>query len=65
MADPVASPVLNATPAHPHLKSLVDAARVCGPIRVAIAYPCDAASLGAAIEAARTGLIVPISNTRI
>jgi phosphate acetyltransferase len=27
---------------------------------VAIAYPCDAASLGAAIEAARTGLIVPI-----
>ncbi|MBS0477542.1 MAG: bifunctional enoyl-CoA hydratase/phosphate acetyltransferase [Proteobacteria bacterium] len=47
-------------PAHPHLKSLVDAARVMGPMRVAIAYPCDAASLGAAIEAARAGLIVPI-----
>lgn len=67
MADPVVSPVLSATPAqadlapaHPHLKSLVDAARACGPIRVAIAYPCDASSLGAAIEAARTGLIVPI-----
>ena len=67
MADPVVSSVLSATPAqadlapaHPHLKSLVDAARACGPIRVAIAYPCDASSLGAAIEAARTGLIVPI-----
>jgi phosphate acetyltransferase len=60
MADPVVSAVLNTTPTHPHLKSLVDAAKACGPIRVAIAYPCDAASLGAAIEAARTGLIVPI-----
>jgi phosphate acetyltransferase len=67
MADPVVSSVLSAAPAqadlapaHPHLKSLVDAARACGPIRVAIAYPCDASSLGAAIEAARTGLIVPI-----
>jgi phosphate acetyltransferase len=27
---------------------------------VAIAYPCDASSLGAAIEAAREGLIVPL-----
>ena len=67
MADPVVSSVLSATPAqadlapaHPHLKSLVDAAKACGPIRVAIAYPCDVSSLGAAIEAARTGLIVPI-----
>jgi phosphate acetyltransferase len=59
MADPVASSVLNATP-HPHLKSLVEAAKACGPMRVAIAYPCDGSSLGAAIEAARTGLIVPI-----
>ncbi len=47
-------------PAHPHLKSLVDAAKACGPLRVAIAYPCDAASLGAAIEAARAGLITPL-----
>lgn len=67
MAGPVASSVLTApseqavsASAHPHLKALVDAAKACGPMRVAIAYPCDAASLGAAIEAARTGLIVPL-----
>lgn len=48
------------TPAHPHLKSLVDAAKASGPLRVAIAFPCDAASLGAAIEAARVGLITPL-----
>ena len=67
MAGPVASSVLNATSAqaasesaHPHLKSLVDAAKVFGPMRVAIAYPCDAASLGAAIEATSAGLIIPI-----
>jgi phosphate acetyltransferase len=46
--------------AHPHLKALVDAAQACGPIRVAIAYPCDATSISAAVEAARVGLIVPI-----
>jgi phosphate acetyltransferase len=46
--------------AHPHLKSLVDAAKALGPLRVAITYPCDVASLGAAIEAARFGLIEPI-----
>jgi phosphate acetyltransferase len=67
MADPVISPVSDTAPAqgahapaHPHLKSLVDAAKACGPLRVAIAYPCDAASLGAAIEAARAGLITPL-----
>lgn len=67
MADPVISQVLDTvppqaahTPAHPHLKALVDAAKACGPLRVAIAYPCDTASLGATIEAARVGLIVPI-----
>ena len=67
MADSLVSPVAALapaqdahTPAHPHLKSLVDAAKACGPLRVAIAYPCDAASLGAAIEAARAGLIAPL-----
>ncbi len=30
------------------------------PVLVAVAYPCDAASLGAAAEAAEAGLIVPI-----
>jgi phosphate acetyltransferase len=67
MADSLVSPVAATAPAqaaqapaHPHLKSLVDAAKACGPLRVAIAYPCDAASLGAAIEAARVGLITPL-----
>lgn len=67
MADSLVSPVAASAPtqatqvsAHPHLKSLVDAAKACGPLRVAIAYPCDAASLGAAIEAARAGLITPL-----
>ena len=45
---------------HPHLKALVAAAQALGPIRVAIAYPCDATSLGAAIEAASAGLILPL-----
>lgn len=65
MADSLISPAATPAqvalaPAHPHLKSLVDAAKACGPLRVAIAYPCDAASLGAAIEAARAGLITPL-----
>ena len=60
MADSLVSPVAASASAHPHLKSLVDAARALGPLRVAIAYPCDAASLGAAIEAARVGLITPL-----
>ena len=67
MADSLVSPLAVLAPAqaahvsaHPHLKSLVDAAKACGPLRVAIAYPCDSASLGAAIEAARAGLITPL-----
>ena len=67
MADPVNFWVVETTPAqdakapaHPHLKSLVEIAKAYGPLRVAIAYPCDAASLGAAIEAARVGLITPL-----
>jgi phosphate acetyltransferase len=67
MADSLASPLAASAPAqvahapaHPHLQSLVDAAKAWGPLRVAIAYPCDSASLGAAIEAARVGLITPL-----
>ena len=45
---------------HPYLQALVAAAQVLGPIRVAIAYLCDAASLGAAIEAASAGLILSL-----
>jgi phosphate acetyltransferase len=66
MADPVIYSVSDTltkaehSVAHPHLKSLVDAAKAFGPLLVAIAYPCDAASLGAAIEATRAGLITPL-----
>jgi phosphate acetyltransferase len=67
MADPVISSVpgtaptqAHHAPAHPHLQALVSQTRTRGALRVAIAYPCDVASLGAALEAARTGLIVPI-----
>lgn len=46
--------------AYPHLSALVKAAKACGPIRVAIAYPCDEPSISAAIQASQVGLIVPI-----
>ncbi len=45
---------------YPHLHVLVDAARACGPIRVAVAYPCDPSSLKAAVEAGRAGLVIPV-----
>ena len=51
------SPVDNA---HPHLHALVQLAQARGPARVAVAYPCDAASLGAALQAHQAGLITPI-----
>ncbi|EIL91570.1 bifunctional enoyl-CoA hydratase/phosphate acetyltransferase [Rhodanobacter fulvus Jip2] len=41
-------------------QSLLERARRLGPIRVAVVHPCDAASLGAALEAAREGLIEPV-----
>lgn len=44
----------------PHLDGLVGRARARGPIGVAVAYPCDAASLEAALLAARQRLIEPI-----
>jgi phosphate acetyltransferase len=46
--------------AHPHLQALVDTACACGPLRVAIAYPCDGTSLSAAIASMRMGLMTPI-----
>ncbi|MEO5607096.1 MAG: bifunctional enoyl-CoA hydratase/phosphate acetyltransferase [Polaromonas sp.] len=51
------SPVDNA---HPHLHALVQLAKERGPVRVAVAYPCDASSLGAAVQAHQAGLITPI-----
>ncbi len=45
---------------HQHLDRLMAAARDLGPIPVAVAYPCDAASLKSASDAARAGLIEPV-----
>jgi phosphate acetyltransferase len=44
----------------PYLSRLVAQARERGPIPVAVAYPCDAASIEAAVQAARARLIDPI-----
>lgn len=41
-------------------KMLMDAARESEPIIVAVAHPCDDASLTAAVDAAREGLIKPV-----
>ncbi len=48
-----------ATP-RPHLQHLLDQAKAQGPIPVAVAYPCDAGSLQAAMQAAQAGLITPL-----
>lgn len=45
---------------HPHLDALLATARSCGPIPVAIAYPCDATSLQSAADANSAGLIEPL-----
>lgn len=55
-----ASDAVTGSTTHPHLEALLAAARARGPIPVAIAYPCDAASLQSATEAARAGLITPL-----
>lgn len=44
----------------PHLDRLLEQARAKGPIPVAVAYPCDAGSLQAALQAADAGLIKPL-----
>ncbi len=44
----------------PHLQHLHDQAKAQGPIPVAVAYPCDAGSLQAAMQAAQAGLITPL-----
>ena len=56
-ADSAQSP---ADTVHPHLQALVQLAKARGPARVAVAYPCDASSLGAAVQAHQAGLITPI-----
>ena len=48
------------TPPHSHFDRLIEAARRVGPVRVVVAHPCDRFSIEAALEAAQTGLIVPV-----
>ena len=48
------------TVAHDKYERLIKAAQAENPIKVAIAHPCDEASLGGAVEAARLRLIEPI-----
>lgn len=45
---------------YPHLDALIASAKQRGPIRVAVAYPCDAASLQAVTSAQQAGLIEPV-----
>jgi phosphate acetyltransferase len=56
---PEASPA-GGGPRHDKYERLIAAAQKLRPTRTAIAHPCDAVSLEAAIEAARLGLIAPI-----
>jgi phosphotransacetylase len=45
---------------HGWRQALVERCQGLAPVRTAIAHPCDAAALGAAVEAAQHGLITPI-----
>ncbi len=45
---------------HERFRAVLAEAAAGGPLVTAIAYPCDANALGAAIEAAQAGLITPI-----
>lgn len=41
-------------------RELIDATHALAPVRMAVVHPCDALSLGGALEAASQGLIAPI-----
>jgi len=45
---------------HERLRTLLARATAASPLTTAIAHPCDEASLRAAVEAAKAGLIIPI-----
>ncbi len=47
-------------PRHAWFAALLARAQATPPLPTAVAHPCDAAALAAAVEAARAGLIVPI-----
>ncbi len=56
---PTESPSV-ATQPHPYIQSLIARARSHGSIAIAIAYPCDAASITAVHSAAQAELIQPV-----
>lgn len=45
---------------HAYFSKLIEAARKDGPIRVAVAHPCNSFALGSALDAAEIGLIEPV-----
>jgi phosphate acetyltransferase len=59
-AGPVAGAAPEDTRPHDKYQRLIDAARALTPIATAVAHPCHEASLTAALDAAKLGLIRPI-----
>jgi phosphate acetyltransferase len=59
-AVPRGKPPAVAVQRHDRLAALVERARAGAPLPVAIAHPCDEASLGGALAAMRAGLIAPV-----
>jgi len=51
---------VNETRQHKKYDQLIESCRALPPIATAVAHPCDASSLSAAIDAMRLGLITPI-----
>ncbi|WDD91665.1 bifunctional enoyl-CoA hydratase/phosphate acetyltransferase [Burkholderia sp. FERM BP-3421] len=51
---------MSETRKHEKYDALIARCRALDPVTVAVAHPCDEASLKAALDAARTGLITPI-----
>jgi phosphate acetyltransferase len=49
-----------ASPARPHLDHLVQQARACGALPMAVAFPCDTTSIEAVQIAAAAGLVRPL-----
>ncbi|MBS9475737.1 phosphate acetyltransferase [Ancylobacter radicis] len=47
-------------PTHGNYRDLIARAAAVGPLRTAVAHPCDESSLRAALDAAAAGLIIPI-----
>ena len=53
-------PEMRLRTAHVDERQLIDRARRCGSIRVAVVHPCDELSLSAALDARAAGLIEPV-----